>query len=72
VPSLCHAVWNASVYTFFGAGAKMGQLGISDPSIWEPERGYAGLVLTTFGAVLLWWWVKPSVTSSSTSRVSPA
>lgn len=60
VPSLCHALWNASVYTFFGAGEKKGQLGISDPSIWDPERGYAGLVLALLGAVLLWWWVKPS------------
>ena len=66
VPSVCHALWNASVYTFFGAGEKMGQLGISDPSIWDPERGYAGLVLAMLGAVLLWWWVKPSVISSGT------
>jgi hypothetical protein len=69
VPSLCHALWNASVYTFFGAGEKMGQLGISDPSIWDPERGYAGLVLAILGAVLLWWWIKPSATSSSTNQV---
>ena len=60
VPSFCHAFWNASVYTFFGAGEKVGQLGISDPSIWDPERGYAGLVLAVLVAVLLWFWVKPS------------
>jgi membrane protease YdiL (CAAX protease family) len=60
VPSFCHALWNASVYTFFGAGQKVGQLGISDSSIWDPERGYAGLVLAALVAVLLWWWVKPS------------
>jgi membrane protease YdiL (CAAX protease family) len=60
VPSFCHALWNASVYTFFGAGEKVGQLGISDSSIWDPERGYAGLVLTVLVAVLLWSWVKPS------------
>lgn len=60
VPSVCHALWNASVYTFFGAGEKMGQLGIADPSIWDPERGYAGLVLAVLAAGLLWWWVKPS------------
>ena len=59
VPSACHALWNASVYTFFGAGEKMGQLGISDPSIWDPERGYAGLVLAILAAVLLWWWAAP-------------
>lgn len=60
VPSFCHALWNASVYTFFGAGVKVGQLGISDPSVWDLERGYAGLVLAMLGAVLLWWWIKPS------------
>ena len=60
VPSLCHALWNGSVYTFFGAGEKMGQLGIADPSIWDPERGYAGLILAVLAAGLLWWWVKPS------------
>ena len=60
VPSFCHALWNASVYTFFGAGGKTGQLGISDPSIWDPERGYAGLVLAVLAAVWLWRWVKPS------------
>ena len=60
VPSLCHALWNASVYTFFGAGDKMGQLGIADPSIWDPERGYAGLILAVLAAALLWWWVKPT------------
>ena len=60
VPSFCHALWNASVYTFFGAGEKVGQLGISDSNIWDPERGYAGLVLAVLAAVLLWSWVKPS------------
>ena len=60
VPSACHALWNASVYTFFGSGEKMGQLGIADPSIWDPERGYAGLVLAVLAAGLLWWWAKPS------------
>jgi membrane protease YdiL (CAAX protease family) len=59
VPSLCHALWNASVYTFFGAGEKVGQLGIADSSVWDPERGYAGLILAVLVAVLLWWWVKP-------------
>ena len=67
VPCLCHALWNASVYTFFGAGQKMGQLGISDSSMWDPERGYAGLVLAVFAAALLWWWVKPS-----TARTLPS
>lgn len=60
VPSICHALWNAAVYTFFGAGEKGGQLGISDPVVWDPERGYAGLVLVILGSTLLWCWLKPS------------
>jgi uncharacterized protein len=59
VPSACHALWNATVYTFFGAGERVGQLGINDPAIWDPERGYAGLVLTIAAVVVLWLWVKP-------------
>jgi len=60
VPSACHALWNASTYTFFGAGEKVGQLGIVNPSIWDPERGYAGLVLAMLAAGVLWWWIKPA------------
>jgi membrane protease YdiL (CAAX protease family) len=59
VPSFCHALWNASAYTFFGTGEKQGQLGIADPSVWDPERGYAGLVLAVLVAALMWWWVRP-------------
>jgi len=72
VPSFCHALWNSSVYTFFGAGAKIGQLGISDSSVWDPERGYAGLALAVLVAVVLWWWIKPSTTSSPTNQFSAA
>jgi len=63
VPSFCHALWNATAYTLFGTGEKAGQLGIADPTVWDPERGYAGLVLAI--AVAAWWWrrVKPSLAS---------
>ncbi len=64
VPSVCHALWNALAYTFFGAGEKVGQLGIADPSIWDPERGYAGLALAVLVAAFWWWRVKPSAASS--------
>ncbi|MCB2107263.1 MAG: CPBP family intramembrane metalloprotease [Rhodobacteraceae bacterium] len=60
VPSVCHGLWNATVYTFFGAGEKAGLLGIADPAIWDPERGYAGLVLAIVAAAILWRWVKPA------------
>ena len=64
VTSACHALWNALAYTFFGTGEKMGQLGISDPTIWDPERGYAGLALAMIVAALWWWRVKPAAVSS--------
>ena len=61
VPSFCHALWNASVYTFFGAGEKIGQLGISNPTLWDPERGYAGLILAVLVAGLWWRWISPQL-----------
>lgn len=60
VTSACHALWNATVYTLFGAGEKAGQLGITDTSLWDPERGYAGLALAALAAILLWRWIKPA------------
>ena len=60
VPSFCHALWNATAYTLFGTGEKAGQLGIADASIWDPERGYAGLALAILAAALWWWRVRPS------------
>jgi membrane protease YdiL (CAAX protease family) len=60
VPSFCHALWNAAVYTLFGTGEKVGQLGIADTGVWDPERGYAGLVLAILVAALWWWRVRPS------------
>jgi len=60
VPSACHALWNATVYTLFGAGEKTGQLGIADHRVFDPERGYAGLVLAVVAAIVLWWRVQPA------------
>jgi len=67
VPSFCHALWNATVYTLFGAGAKVGQLGIADHDMWDPERGYAGLALALAAALFLWVCIKPA-RSGSTQR----
>ncbi len=60
VTSACHALWNAADYTLFGAGEKIGQLGIADTSMWDPERGYAGLILAILAALVLWVGIKPS------------
>ncbi len=67
IPSLCHGLWNGSVYTFFGAGEKTGLLGITDTNIWDPERGYSGLVLTIIAAALLWKWAERSKTQRATA-----
>lgn len=71
VPSACHALWNATTYTLFGAGEKIGQLGVTDHSLWDPERGYAGLVLALAAAVILWMWIKPAGTRPP-ARTPPA
>jgi membrane protease YdiL (CAAX protease family) len=56
VTSLCHAVWNAAVYTFFGFGATIGVFGIKDTAIYGPESGLVGLGLNLGLAAWLWYW----------------
>ena len=56
-----------TVYTLFGAGEKVGQLGIADHGMWDPERGYAGLALALAAAALLWVWIKPATSRSVTN-----
>jgi membrane protease YdiL (CAAX protease family) len=57
VTSVCHAVWNAAVYTFFGFGATIGVLGIKNTAIYGPESGLVGLGLNLGLATWLWrWW----------------
>ena len=71
VPSACHGLWNATTYTLFGAGEKTGQLGVADHSIWDPERGYAGLILSIVAAVILWVWIRPASTVKGTRIDQP-
>jgi len=49
----------------------VGQLGISDSSVWDPERGYAGLFLAVLAAVLMWRLVNPSTARILQSAASP-
>ncbi len=63
VPSACHGLWNATTYTLFGTGEKTGLLGVADHSIWDPERGYAGLILSIVAAAILWIWIRPASTA---------
>lgn len=59
VTSVCHAVWNASVYVFFGFGTTLGVLGVKQTAIYGPESGFLGLALNLILALALWqWWKK--------------
>lgn len=48
VASVCHAVWNAIIYGFFGFGEKVGALGFEQTAWIGPEVGYLGIVLNGF------------------------
>jgi membrane protease YdiL (CAAX protease family) len=57
VTSVCHAVWNAAVYVFFGFGTTIGALGVRQTALYGPESGFLGLGLNLVLAVaLLQWW----------------
>jgi len=59
VTSVCHAVWNACVYVFFGFGTTVGALGVKQTALYGPESGFLGLALNLVLAVALWqWWKK--------------
>lgn len=54
VASLSHGVWNGMAYSFFGLGGGTGFLNISDPVIYDPERGFIGIILNAAFVVYLW------------------
>ena len=57
VTSVCHALWNASVYVLFGFGTTVGALGVKQTAVYGPESGVLGLALNLLLAGLLWqWW----------------
>ena len=57
VTSVCHAIWNASVYVLFGIGTTVGALGVKQTAIYGPESGALGLALNLLLAGVLWqWW----------------
>ena len=58
VTSICHAVWNSSVYVFFGFGTTVGALGVKQTAIYGPESGFLGLALNIVLAIVLWHWWK--------------
>ncbi|MFB0519488.1 MAG: lysostaphin resistance A-like protein, partial [Acidobacteriota bacterium] len=53
-PSVCHALWNAMLYTLYGTGDIAGVLDIASPRFFDPERGLLGLLLNLIAVVLLW------------------
>ena len=57
VPSVCHAVWNAIDYPFFGFGERVGALGIKETHVFGPEVGVVGVVINSLFVLGLWlWW----------------
>lgn len=64
VPSVCHAVWNAIAYPFFGFGEKVGALGIESTHIFGPEVGVLGIAINTI-AVLAFVRIARRQTSNS-------
>ena len=57
VTSVCHALWNASVYVLFGFGTTVGALGVKQTAVYGPESGALGLALNLLLAGVLWqWW----------------
>ncbi len=53
-PSVCHALWNAMLYTLYGTGDMAGALNIASPRFFDPERGFLGLLLNLIAVWLLW------------------
>ena len=64
VPSVCHAVWNAIAYPFFGFGEKVGALGIESTHIFGPEVGVLGIAINSI-AVLAFVRIAQRRTSDS-------
>ena len=58
VASICHAVWNAIAYPFYGFGEKVGALGIQATHVFGPEVGYLGILINSLALVALWWWIR--------------
>ncbi len=85
VSSVSHGVWNGVVYVLFGAGPRIGALGVVNTEVFGPESGILGLAANVVFAAGLWvlWsqrrrrdW-QSAVTSASdwsqeaTKRASP-
>ena len=57
VSSFCHGVWNGGAYVFFDVGKHhIGQLGIRENAVYNPEVGVLGLALNLVFAAVLWQW----------------
>ena len=50
---LVHAIWNAIVYTFFGAGSSSGDLELQRLWLFGPERGILGILLNATSLLVL-------------------
>jgi membrane protease YdiL (CAAX protease family) len=59
VSSVGHGLWNGAAYVLFGAGSKVGALGVVNLALFGPESGILGLVANGIFAAGLWiYWRK--------------
>ena len=58
VSSVSHGIWNGVTYALFGAGAKIGALGVVQTVIYGPEVGVVGLGLNLLFLCALWRWAR--------------
>ena len=72
VTSLCHAVWNAAVYVFFGYGTTVGALGVTDTALYGPESGWLGLGVNLVVAGAVWHAWRRRREASATIAFAPA
>jgi membrane protease YdiL (CAAX protease family) len=55
VSSIGHGFWNGMVYVLFGAGTKLGALGVVNTATFGPESGFLGLAANVVFAAVLWF-----------------
>jgi membrane protease YdiL (CAAX protease family) len=68
VSSVGHGIWNGVVYVLFGAGTKLGALGVVNTALFGPETGILGLAANSIFAFGLWLLWRRARQSSHASR----
>ncbi|KPK89811.1 hypothetical protein AMJ80_09260 [bacterium SM23_31] len=53
--SVSHSMWNALLYSIFGHGTNTGILSEFNYQLFDPERGYMGIIINILVALFLLW-----------------